>query len=487
MQLSPERESPPGLDTIMDNQSLSRLLELEARRQLADRDVLGYPIWTLERFRRYREGLVLPDRQPGLSGVSSGKPERRGRKRFLIKESFADLVRDIRGRSNRDIWVLSASTYRRTAEGSFPCIFTYDLQEQLGDRLLYLERNSAGIPSLERQDTVFLDSILIPLSMAAERLAPLFARAIDSEQREAFAPTPAKQLAQLALYGHGLETMASQLLRRARPRAVFVLCSYGPFLPVQRAVKRLGIPLIELQHGIIHDSHAGYVLRGPRVSEHAPHHTCVFGNRFGRTLERCSDYWVGRWSVAGHPWLRRHAAGIRWNERPESRRIVVFSQNIAPVREQLKVFLPDLRRRLRSEFEILLKPHPGERDAEQFYREAVSSGVQLAAPSADSYQLLKECALAVSVYSTIALEALAFPCQSLVLRSPLWSQEIRHAVEQGTLLAADEAGAVVRAIEEPSTATERRALADDLFALSRPAPDFAGLIEQIRDQCAGDR
>ena len=55
------------------------------------------------------------------------------------------------------------------------------------------------------------------------------------------------------------------------------------------------------------------------------------------------------------------------------------------------------------------------------------------------------CEVAVSEYSTLAIEALAFSCRSVALRSDSWTQSIRDAVTQGLIEPADTPADLARA------------------------------------------
>jgi hypothetical protein len=198
---------------------------------------------------------------------------------------------------------------------------------------------------------------------------------------------------------------------------VFVLNGYHLFIPFQIAVREAGVPLIELQHGLIAESHPGYIFEGDPPVDHLPDHLVVFGRHFGELLEHESPRWAGRWSVGGHPWLKEKQRGVGDLADTTSGAVVLFSQSVDFVRERMRDLAIDLRARLDPSVRIILKPHPGERNVEEYYRPIVSKGVELAAPRDDSYALLRRCRVAISVYSTVAMEALAFRCNSVVLRS----------------------------------------------------------------------
>jgi hypothetical protein len=451
--------------------ALEALLEREKRFGLQQLKVLGYPLWGLERF-AYFERLTA-----GNSTTAPGKadPTRAAR----VRTSLTDLVSPARFQG-RDIWVLSSTQYRREeSPGVSRCMFAPHLEQQFGSRLLFLERNVAAIPCTHDPSVLFIDALLEAATGVAAQLAPALARFVGADAREGFEPISAQRLAKNALIGQLFEALALSLIKLLRPKAVFVLCGYTRFVPFQRVLKRAGIPIIELQHGVIHMGHAGYVLADEAPADYLPDHMLVFGERFGKVLERCSDYWRGRWTVGGHPLLSERAKHVV----PEASRrgpVVVFSQAIAPVSSLLQEFLPAFRRALPSDVEIILKPHPRETNPEQFYAAALAAGVRLAEPRSDSYQLLATCRASVTVFSTLALEALAFPCTSFVIRSEHWPEVIRQFVADGTLLAADTPEQLALLVQEPTTVHDRQAVARELFGIGEPAPDLLGLLARLR-------
>lgn len=459
----------------LQNAAITRLLQDEATLGLWTQQILGYPVYPQLRLLHYRKALLAASGlAPGERGFREHAPQMSAR----ITTSVRSAAKAMRvGLTGRDIWVLSSTNYRRRDDsGMFENIFTEHLRAQLGDRCVFLEKNLVKLPPQARSDLVFVDA----LHWSALGVGKIAARgleyAVDRELAAAFAPTTRRRLAALAVCGSLLEHAYTSLLQRCRPRAVFVLNSYSEFVPAQRAAKRLGIPLIEIQHGIIHHSHPGYAYPATPPLSHAPDHIVTFGARFGEILEETADYWSGRWTVGGHTWLaERAAAAVR---APGVRRVVFFSQPEPDVQDQVNKLATELRRMLPSDVDVVIKPHPTERNSAPCYACAEATGVELASNLEDSYSLLGRCDLAVSVYSTVALEALAFPCISAVVRSPGWSEEIKSFVALGQLEVVTKAADLVRLLDRGDLPRERDA-ARALFGVGEPAPDYARLIAEV--------
>ncbi len=462
------------------NRAIEAVLSAEAAGDLWSRDLLGFPIWSLERFRRYRHEALVGDAAARAASTQPSGRQRLETELRTWRASLHDLRRGAPPERGRDIWLLSSSGYRRrTPDGDMPCIFATHLARRFGERLLHVEFNTARVPSLDRDDVCFIDALQIPALLLARGLAPLAGRLLPDELAAAFAPTDRRRLADRALYGRLMLEVARRWIDRSPPAAVFVLCGYNMHTPLQLAAAERGIPVIELQHGIVHESHAGYVYGDlPARPLPVPDHLVLFGAYFGRVLERESPRWAGRWTVGGHPWLKERSA-----EPPSSserRTILLFSQYELPVRTQVREAAAELRRRLDDAWDVVIKPHPREADAAEFFAPATDAGVTLAPHGADSYAMLSGCELAVSVYSTLAIEALAFPCRSAVLPSDKWTESIAELVEAGILEhALDGAGLAELAVRD-APAAERADVARDLFGIGLPDPDFDRVIQEAR-------
>jgi hypothetical protein len=453
------------------NSAITKLLELERREALWTREVLGYPVWGELRLGCYHRLL-------GAGGTPHSVPQRQWRRRSLERApaSLRDLSLKLpRELSRRDVWVLGSTRYRRVdSSGQARSIFAKGLEDQLGARLLFLETNVSQLERSPAPNVVYLDALRDLCRSVASRSSRWLPGARAGALANAELGLDARAVLTEGVYGRAWQGVAQALLARARPRALVVLCAYDQHIPFQLAARARGIPIIELQHGVIHESHPGYVF-GPSSPPHAPDHLVVFGEHYGELIQQQSPYWARRWSVGGHPGLKAKRA--QHGARAPENSIVLFGQNVSDVQERLRGLALALRARL-PDVQLIIKPHPAEKDVAAVYGELLPHGIELAASGSDSYELLARCRVAVSVFSTIAVEALAFRCASVVLRSPNWFEDIRTFVEAGFLHAADDAAGVERAYHHaagaPAAGVDRR-----LFGVGGPELDYAQLIERL--------
>jgi hypothetical protein len=95
--------------------------------------------------------------------------------------------------------------------------------------------------------------------------------------------------------------------------------------------------------------------------------------------------------------------------------------------------------------------------------------------------MLAGCELAVSVYSTLAIEALAFPCRSAVLPSDKWTESISELVEAGILEHARDGAELAELAQRDVAVAERGSVARDLFGIGLPDPDFDAVVAQAKE------
>jgi antitoxin component HigA of HigAB toxin-antitoxin module len=157
---------------------------------------------------------------------------------------------------------------------------------------------------------------------------------------------------------------------------------------------------------------------------------------------------------------------------------VFFSQFEHAVQQQIDQVAADLCARTATQYRITIKPHPREINAEQIYGRAIAAGAQLLSSDHNSYRLLEEIDVAVTVYSTLAVETLAYPCRSIVLQSPDWSEAIHSLLAEHYLERADDAEQLAELLKIAPAIRDRSEIARRLFGIGEPTLDFASLIER---------
>lgn len=250
--------------------------------------------------------------------------------------------------------------------------------------------------------------------------------------RPRFAPPPALVEMQRRLraeFDPGLEVLAAararlalrrgqlpawlSLLRRLRPRALVLVVSYGNEIPIE-ACRMLGVPTVELQHGLISPINLGYHFPVAGCTKRAfPDWLLTFGDHW----RRAASFPIPPERVlpVGYPYLesRRVLAA------PVARRRQVVFVSQRSVGERLSTLAVEVARRA-QDWQVVYKLHPGERRTwRSEYPWLAEAGIPVVEDGGEHlYRLLAASRVQVGVYSTALLEGLALGCRTIVLQAP---------------------------------------------------------------------
>jgi hypothetical protein len=224
------------------------------------------------------------------------------------------------------------------------------------------------------------------------------------------------------------------MLHRVSPKAAFLTASYGGRETFVEACQAEGIPIVELQHGVITRYHMAYSF--PDVSKHVfPDYFFTFG-----------DYWTDSVELplpdehvipVGYPYLERRSS--RYADRIPDNRILVISQRRA--REQLSRFALLLDESDAVDSDVIYKLHPDESgEWREAYPRLADSNVEVVGDEPPLYELFATSTTQVGVNSTALFEGLKFGLDTFVLDAPGW-EYMTYLVDSGF-------AAVVSSVEE---------------------------------------
>lgn len=294
-----------------------------------------------------------------------------------------------------------------------------------------------------------------------------------------------------------------RLLDALRPAALLLINEYSnPEWLI--AAHEAGVPIVAVQHGIIHRHHAGYVLptrRGLPLADL----TCVFGAYEARLLTGQSVYRPEEVEVTGAPRLDlvrgarddRERAAIRSSLGVDpGDRMLVFSSTSSPsVREStFAVALDTLLDGPWPGVHLVVKLHPAEVD-DGFYARLVA-GIARArgfepprlsvVKQVDLFALLRAADAHLGVMSTVLTDAVAAGTRNLIAAG-LADSDLLGYVDAGVAQPVRSSAELVAALQRPEAPDidERRAafLADH-FAAGPSAPRIA---DAVRALAAGSR
>lgn len=213
------------------------------------------------------------------------------------------------------------------------------------------------------------------------------------------------------------------LVDKIQPSLAIVVVSYGPeketFIEV---CKSREIPVVELQHGTIHDKHMGYSYPLNKDKNTFPDYLLTWGKHWGENTELpISD---DRIIPVGFPYLERSVK--EYKDADTERQIIFISQGT--IGEQLSKFAVHVSEHSGIDYDIIYKLHPGEYDRwQEEYPWLMNANLEIFGESAPPlYQLFAKSSVQVGVNSTALYEGLCFDldtylynCQETEVPKPL--------------------------------------------------------------------
>lgn len=279
-----------------------------------------------------------------------------------------------------------------------------------------------------------------------------------------------------------------RLLEALRPAALLTIDEYGRTEWLS-AARQAGIPVVAVQHGIIHPWHPGYQHRSRPPGRAVPQRTYTFGEFERRLLLEAGEYRPDEVVVGGSPRLDLVAASVRTADDVAALRIelgvaagerlLVISTTFAEVfrRFYAPVALASLVGRPLDRVRVVIKLHPGERDGELYLRlldglrrpgEPARADVSVV-KRVDLYRLLAAADAHLGLYSTVLTEAVVTGTRNLLAATQAASDLLGY-VDAGVAIPVRSPEDVATALGTPqgdADATARRAFLDDHF---RPGP-----------------
>jgi hypothetical protein len=292
-----------------------------------------------------------------------------------------------------------------------------------------------------------------------------------------------------------------RLLEALRPAALLTVDEYGRTEWLS-AARQAGIPVVAVQHGIVHPWHPGYQHRTRPSVRAVPQRTYTFGDFERRLLLEAGEYRPDEVVVGGSPRLDlvdaavpaaddaaalRAELGVATDER-----LLVISTTFAEVfrRFYAPVALASLIGRPLDGVRVVIKLHPGEQDGELYLRllDGLRGGGEPARTDVsvvkrvDLYRLLASADAHLGLYSTVLTEAVVTGTRNLLAATQAASDLLGY-VDAGVAIPVRSPEDVAAALVLPLTdqdAAARRAFLEDHFlpglAAERIADDLVAWL-----------
>ena len=447
----------PSLSTAHRFEEVRRtFLGLEAEHVLFDHTVGGCRFWDYMRVEVF-DNLVT---QLGLLGQKHAVPDRT--LRGFLKETRSITTSLVRRNpylaEPAELLFLGHPRRRLEADGTYWDAYSDPLLEGLGRSALVIERPffNRHFQPARSQRIAHLDAMALvstglrqlqgdPLSAANDASLADLEHTLAVEFG-AHVPIRTMTRAKLRLRRSQLPCWRA-LLRRVKPRAMFLVVSYGNEIPIE-ACRSLGIPTIELQHGVISPQNLGYHFPLPECQKQLfPDWLFTFGD-FWRTAARFPIPDERVVSI-GYPYLEMQRATAVAAANSNDRRRVVFvsMRSIGAKLSRLAIEVANSPR-LRGA-EVVYKLHPGERQTWRTdYPWLLNAPLRVAdGHTPHLYELFAQSTLQVGVYSTAMFEGLAFGLDTAIVRLPGYDAMQRMVEHADGARWADNSNDILNALE----------------------------------------
>lgn len=203
------------------------------------------------------------------------------------------------------------------------------------------------------------------------------------------------------------------LFKIIKPKACIILVSYRK-KGIVSAAKSLGIPTIELQHGLFTNYDMGYSFPGGNNIKTFPDYFFTFGEYWKQGIQLpISENQIYN---IGYPHLDNRKSLYANIKKTDT--LIFISQGT--IGKALSQFAVNLRQQAPKNIQIIYKLHPGEYDRwQKEYPWLIDSSLEVIdSHASDLYELFARSKWQVGVYSTAIIEGLAFGCNTYLVNLP---------------------------------------------------------------------
>lgn len=210
-----------------------------------------------------------------------------------------------------------------------------------------------------------------------------------------------------------------RLFDSVKPKVVITESYYNKVWAVA-AAKSFGIPVIELQHGIVYDGHMAYTFdREPAMAHRdrlpLPDKFFSFGQHFSDVLVQRGFWSHSDVPAVGFPRMEHHQVTFKYRLREPGEKLKVLVSSQWIMTSKLVAFLKDALGRLSCDVVVSVKPHPYELDTTGYQQ---IDGLDLIASSEEFYDVVQQHHVHCSVFSTTLLESIGLGVPTIILGLP---------------------------------------------------------------------
>jgi hypothetical protein len=244
--------------------------------------------------------------------------------------------------------------------------------------------------------------------------------------------------------------LAVQMIKKEGPNLILLVNEYSwRERSLVIAAQLLNIPVMAVQHGVIHEFHRGYMYRKKEITLGCPlpDITAVYGSYYYNLLTGISSYPKDSVIVTGQPrydhlfaveqkYLRNQVIS-KYKINPNSKIILWTTQCHGLSMKENNVNFEtvfDCIDNIKEEITLIIKQHPGEtnRYTKMIHRilKKYKINVIITAKDADTYELIYACDVLMTKSSTTVLEAILLDKPVIVLNLS-GEQDVINFVQEG--------------------------------------------------------
>jgi hypothetical protein len=409
----------------------SKFLELERDFQLWDKTVSGLPFWDYLRVTVRNEIFNQADLAKSQNNVSGRRSTVFNRLQTRLRLLYSVVFNNPYRQKSWDFLFIGPGPKRRKREvdGRLWDIYCDPIIDHLGpEKCLLVENMPSSFPDfftrkhtkkLGYEECLWFKSRYIQSSktnkVILEQEEKEYIKAIEQAILQKFKTKINLEslIINTITSDHSQQIVFDHFLKDHRPKAVFVVCSYG-LESVIAVCKNLRIPTIELQHGTIGRLHPGYSFPPPSKKRLFPDYFFSFGEYWEKTttLPLPSEQIF----TVGYPYISNRLS--RYKSTNKKRQVIIISQ--WTLGERFSRFALELYKNLPPDWTIVFKLHPVEKNNwEVRYPDLAKSGMRVVSGDRPPlYSLLAESSIQIGAYSTAIFEGLALGCRTYIIPIP---------------------------------------------------------------------
>lgn len=465
-----------------DFESLRKnFLEMETDLDLLDETVAGVHFWERVRFFVYKQLLTSLDISDETGGDDTGASQYLSGLGLLLRNAV-ETNRNPFLASEADLLFYGKGRRKHLDDGLWWDIYIDPILDRINSSAVCLERpfnlSHAQPEKSERlryTDVIlYTGTLLQKLGLKApvtEAESALLERT-ESEIHSRFGiRVPVERMVRDDLAHRRVRLpLYRRVIRQINPDLAFLTSSYNGRETFVEACQAEGIPVVELQHGVITKYHMGYSY---------PHND---KNVFPDYFFSFGDYWSESVDLPlpdehvipiGYPFLDKRASEYQHVQTREQ--IIIISQ--PPYAESLSQFAVELSELEAVDSAVIYKLHPKEyADWEEQYPHLINSTVEISAGEPSLYELFAESHTQIGVSSTALYEGLRFGLDTYILNAS-GSVQMEYLLSNGhaTLLHSAKEYLTARTANDDGTNVD-----NEFFFSQNAIENFSSAVEMIK-------